>query len=174
MAASTWLGERQAAERRPYRDYFIRYAYALLPIALFYHIAHNLEHLLMEGPKVVAMASDPFGWNWNLFGTARWAVPPLVSLEKLWLIQVFLVLVGHVYSLLVAQGTSLRLLATSRRQRVAASFPCLWASSASAYSVYGCSSNRWRCERQLCDPRQLAIPHTSRTEHIVGSPKAER
>ncbi|MCP4516380.1 MAG: 4Fe-4S binding protein, partial [Delftia sp.] len=30
-----------------YHDYFIRYAYALLPIALFYHLAHNLEHLLM-------------------------------------------------------------------------------------------------------------------------------
>jgi len=44
-----------------YGDYFIRYAYALLPIALFYHLAHNLEHLLMEGPKVIPMLSDPFG-----------------------------------------------------------------------------------------------------------------
>ena len=99
---------------RSYRDYFIRYAYALLPIALFYHIAHNLEHLLMEGPKVIARLSDPFGWNWNLFGTAGWTIPPLVSLDKLWLIQVFLVLVGHVYSLWVAQKTSLRLFGSAR------------------------------------------------------------
>ncbi len=114
VAISRRLGESRARRPLSYRDYFIRYAYALLPIALFYHIAHNLEHLLMEGPKVVALASDPFGWNWNLFGTAGWTVPPLVSLEHLWLLQAFLVLVGHVYSLWVAQRTSLRLFGSSR------------------------------------------------------------
>lgn len=97
-----------------YKDYFIRYAYALLPIALFYHVAHNLEHLLMEGPKVLALISDPFGWNWNLFGTAGWSVPPLLELDKLWLVQAVLVLAGHVYSLWIAQKTSLRLFGGSR------------------------------------------------------------
>ena len=53
-----------------YRSYFIRYAYALLPIALFFHLAHNCEHLLMEGHKVMALISDPFDWEWNLLGTA--------------------------------------------------------------------------------------------------------
>jgi ferredoxin len=86
-----------------YRDYFIRYAYCALPIALFYHLAHNLEHLLMEGPKVVALMSDPFGWGWNLLGTAGWTIPPLVSLDVLWILQVALVGVGHVYSLWSAQ-----------------------------------------------------------------------
>jgi hypothetical protein len=103
-----------AAGRLSYASYFVRYAYALLPIALFYHIAHNLEHLLMEGPKVVAMISDPFGWGWNLLGTAYWTIPPLISLEVLWLVQVLLVLVGHVYSLWVAQKTALRLFGSSR------------------------------------------------------------
>jgi len=104
------------ALRRPltYHDYFVRYAYALLPIALFYHIAHNLEHLLMEGPKILAMISDPFGWNWDLFGTAAWTIPPMISLDRLWLIQVFLVLLGHVYSLWIAQKTSARLFRSSR------------------------------------------------------------
>ncbi len=83
--------------RLKYSDYFIRYAYALLPIALFYHLAHNLEHLLMEGPKVIPLASDPFGWGWNLFGTLGMSVPPLVSLDVLWILQIILVLVGHVY-----------------------------------------------------------------------------
>ncbi|MHC4924814.1 MAG: hypothetical protein ACYTG4_12200, partial [Planctomycetota bacterium] len=61
---------------RPHRTntLFMHYAYSLLPIALFYHLAHNAEHFLMEGPKVVALMSDPFGWNWNLFGTALWKV----------------------------------------------------------------------------------------------------
>ncbi|MCH7910479.1 MAG: hypothetical protein IIB38_12795 [Candidatus Hydrogenedentes bacterium] len=114
VAISQRLAAGHALKPLTYHDYFIRYAYALLPIALFYHIAHNLEHLLMEGPKVIAMISDPFGWGWNVFGTAGWTIPPLVSLDKLWLIQVVLVLVGHVFSLWVAQKTSLRLFGSTK------------------------------------------------------------
>lgn len=103
LVAMSWqVGGRGIA----YRDYFIRYAYAVLPIALFYHLAHNSEHLLMEGQKVLALASDPFGWGWNLFGTAAWNPAPLVDLPTLWVIQVFLVLVGHVYSLWIARRTA--------------------------------------------------------------------
>lgn len=97
-----------------YRDYFIRYAYALLPIALFYHLAHNSEHLLMEGQKIVALVSDPFGWQWNLFGTANWTLPPMIDLPTLWGVQVFLVVVGHIYSLWIARHTALAFFPSSR------------------------------------------------------------
>lgn len=98
------LSQRLAGESTiGYRDYFIRYAYAVLPIALFYHLAHNSEHLLMEGQKVVALLSDPMGRGWNLFGTAGWELAPLVDLPTLWIIQVLCVLVGHVYSLWIAR-----------------------------------------------------------------------
>ena len=113
-ALSFGLGRSRSSRPLGYHDYFVRYAYALLPIALSYHIAHNLEHLLMEGPKIVAMISDPFGWGWNLLGTAAWNVPPLISLDQLWLAQVLLVLAGHVYSLWVAQKTSIRLFGGAR------------------------------------------------------------
>jgi len=101
-------GSRQTGAAT-YYDYFIRYAYCVLPIALFYHLAHNLEHLLMEGQKVLALISDPFGWGWNVFGTARWVVPPLVSLDVLWILQVTLVAIGHVYSLWAASRITRRL-----------------------------------------------------------------
>ncbi len=112
------------APRLSYRDYFIRYAYALLPIALFYHLAHNLEHLLMEGPKIVALASDPFGWGWNLFGTLYWRIPPLVSLDVLWILQIALVLVGHVFSLWVAQRTSINIFG-NRKSALTSQLPML-------------------------------------------------
>jgi polyferredoxin/YHS domain-containing protein len=105
LVGLSWLSG--GAESVRYRDYFIRYAYALLPIALFYHLAHNSEHLLMEGQKIVALASDPFGWAWDLFGTAGWTLPPLIDLPTLWAIQVFLVVVGHVYSLWIARRTAM-------------------------------------------------------------------
>jgi hypothetical protein len=94
-----------------YFDYFVRYAYCVLPIALFYHLAHNLEHLLMEGQKVIPLLSDPFGRGWNVLGTADWTIPPLVSLDVLWVLQVILVGVGHVYSLWAANKISRRLFA---------------------------------------------------------------
>ena len=68
----------------------------------------------MEGQKVIALMSDPFGWNWNLFGTANWVIPPLVSLDVLWILQVILVAVGHVYSLWAANKISRRLFADGR------------------------------------------------------------
>jgi hypothetical protein len=101
----------------PYREYFIRYAYAVLPIALFYHLAHNSEHLLMEGPKLVALLSDPFGTGANWFGTAHWNPAPLVDLPTLWLVQVALVLVGHVYSLWIARRMAGGLFADARAAR---------------------------------------------------------
>lgn len=104
-------GVSAAWARVGFRDVALRFAYALLPIALFYHLAHNAEHFLMEGPKLLALISDPFGWGWNVFGTARWTVPPLVSLEGLWRIQVLFVLVGHLYSLWITARTARRLAA---------------------------------------------------------------
>lgn len=109
VAVSYQIGNRTQSDgipARPYHDYFIHYAYALLPIALFYHLAHNLEHLLMEGPKVIPLMSDPFGWGWNLLGTQGMRIPPLVSLDVLWILQILLVLVGHVYSLWAAHRVS--------------------------------------------------------------------
>ena len=73
MWVSCLLGRSRMTDKPlAFRDWFARNVYALLPIALSYHLAHNLEHLLMEGPKVVTLISDPFGWDQNWFGTARW------------------------------------------------------------------------------------------------------
>jgi len=97
-----------------YKKHFVRYAYALLPIALFYHLAHNSEHMLLEGPKLVALASDPFGWQWDIFGTAGWDPGPYVRKQTLWIIQVLLVVVGHVYSLRASRQAATELYADPR------------------------------------------------------------
>jgi YHS domain-containing protein len=101
-------------QRVGYREYFVRYAYALLPIALFYHLAHNSEHLLMEGQKVAALLSDPLGSEMDLIGTAGWSLQPLVNLPTLWLLQVFFVAIGHVFSLWAARRAATTLFPTSK------------------------------------------------------------
>lgn len=116
-AALFWLLARLSAvwSRQSTWTLFVRYAYALLPIALFYHLAHNAEHFLMEGPKALALASDPFGWGWDLFGTATTTFPPMVTLGGLWGIQVFFVIVGHLYGLWISERTTRRLVPEKRR-----------------------------------------------------------
>lgn len=84
------------------RQLAIRYAYALLPIALFYHFAHNSMHFVVEGGTLVSVASDPFGWHWNLFGTAATVPGLLVSLKMVWAFMIAMILIGHVWSLVVA------------------------------------------------------------------------
>lgn len=115
-----------ASKEHSSKTFFIRYAYALLPIALFYHLAHNAEHFLMEGPKVVALISDPCGWVWNLFGTARWTMTPLITLEGLWGIQVIFVLIGHLYSLWISERIT-RQLVSDRRKAFISQLPLLGA-----------------------------------------------
>ncbi len=115
------------------RKAFLRYAFSLLPIALFYHLAHNAEHFLMEGPRLIALLSDPFGWGWDLFGTARQTYAPLVTLQGLWFLQVVFVLIGHLYGLWVSERTT-RHLVEDRKRGFLAQLPMLAAMIASSWS----------------------------------------
>ena len=46
------------------------FAFTLVPIVIGYHLAHYLTFLLIQGQYIIPLASDPFGFGWNLFGTA--------------------------------------------------------------------------------------------------------
>jgi hypothetical protein len=116
-----------AGERGPdARTLFIRFAYSLIPIALFYHLAHNLQHVLFEGSKLVRVSSDPFGWGWNLFGTATIPVGAVLPAEAVWALQVTLVLVGHIYAIVIAHRTA-RALYGDARLAIATEVPLLTA-----------------------------------------------
>src|SRR5262249_16322888 len=43
---------------------------SLVPIALAYHLAHYFSYFLIQGQLAIPLISDPFGFGWNLFGTA--------------------------------------------------------------------------------------------------------
>ena len=48
---------------------------SLVPIAIAYHLAHYLTYLLIQGQLVIRLASDPFGFGWDLL--ARRASVPI-------------------------------------------------------------------------------------------------
>jgi ferredoxin len=85
------------------------FAYPLIPVALFYHLAHNGMHFFMEGQNLLPLLSDPLGWGWDLFGTAGNRYGPWLSLEKIWWLQVGLIVAGHAYGVLVADRVGRRL-----------------------------------------------------------------
>ncbi|MBI5287271.1 MAG: hypothetical protein HY878_06755 [Deltaproteobacteria bacterium] len=78
---------------------FINFAYPLIPLALFFHLGHNVLHLFGEGQKIVVVASDPFGWGWDIFGTARTSLEPIISLSIIPYIQWVMVLTGFGFSI---------------------------------------------------------------------------
>jgi hypothetical protein len=90
-------------------DIFRAFTYSLIPIALFYHLAHNSMHFFMEGLKILPLLSDPFGYGWNLFGTAGRVYGSILSLEVVWVLQVGFIILGHVYGVVIADRYARRL-----------------------------------------------------------------
>jgi hypothetical protein len=77
----------------------LKIAYPLLPIALVYHIAHYYTLLETQGIKIISLASDPFGWGQNWFGTAKWLQRTFIpDVSVTWHVQLGLIVVGHVIS----------------------------------------------------------------------------
>ncbi len=72
FAAAVLLGRRWAgAPRLGLRRGFVHLAYALAPLGLTAWIAFSLSFVFANLSYLWPVASDPFGWGWDLFGTAR-------------------------------------------------------------------------------------------------------
>jgi len=97
----------------------------LLPIALAYHFTHYYTLIQTQGVKIVQLISDPFGFGWNLFGTAHWLQRTIIpDAGTVWHVQVGLIVLGHVISVYLAHHVALRLF-ESRRQAAISQVPML-------------------------------------------------
>ena len=111
--------------RRSLSDWALDYAYSLLPIVLVYHVTHYFTLLLSQGLKIISLASDPFGWGWDLFGTAlTMRAPILPDVDFVWHFQVLLIVFGHVVSVYLAHRVALQH-ARSRARALAGQLPML-------------------------------------------------
>lgn len=110
-----WLGKRWVASPLSLSELALRFGYSLLPIALVYHVTHYYSLLFSDGVKLRALASDPFGWGWDLFGTAiTGRIPILLDMGLIWDSQVWLILLGHVASVYLAHVEALRSFSSQR------------------------------------------------------------
>jgi hypothetical protein len=93
-----------------------RFVFTLLPISIAYHNAHYFSYLLNGGQLIIPLLSDPFGFGWNLLGTASYQpdiglVGPLLQ----WSVAVGAIVVGHVIAVYLAHATALSTFRGRRR-----------------------------------------------------------
>lgn len=112
IATRRLVGGRDVAVKR----IFTGFAYAFIPLALFYHLSHNTMHLVMEGGAVLPVVSDPLGMGWNLFGTRSAHLAPLLSTASTRYLQTLFVLMGLLAGLFAAYHASRRMFGRSSRR----------------------------------------------------------
>jgi hypothetical protein len=84
------------------------FAPTLVPIAIAYHISHYLTFLLIQGQYAIPLASDPFGFGWNLFGTAGYKPDiAIVGARFAWYLGVTAIVVGHVIAVFLAHARAI-------------------------------------------------------------------
>ncbi len=98
---------------------FKAFAYAVIPVALFYHLAHNAMHFFMEAGSLLPLLSDPFGFGWDLIGTAGKTYGPMLSLGTIWWLQIGCVVIGHIYGVVVADRVARKLFAEDQQAKLA-------------------------------------------------------
>ena len=105
----SWGIQRLAGERVPVPDVARGFVLSLVPIALAYNLAHFLSFLLIQGQLILPLASDPFGWGWDLFGTAGYGINiGVINAKIVWYISVAAIVVAHIISIYIAHVIALR------------------------------------------------------------------
>ena len=90
------------------------YVFSLVPIALAYNLAHFITLLLIQGQLIIPLASDPFGFGWNIFGTAEYRLNlNIIGAKAVWFISLVAIVLGHVISVYLAHVISLRRVSSS-------------------------------------------------------------
>jgi hypothetical protein len=88
---------------------------SLVPIALAYALAHYFSLLLIQGQVGITLASDPFGFGWDLFGTADYQPDPtVISPNTIWYVQVGVLVTGHVCGLVLAHDRAVAMFDSPR------------------------------------------------------------
>lgn len=92
---------------------------SLVPIALAYVVAHYFSFFVREAQYLAPFASDPFGFGWNLFGTAD--VKPdlgVLAPKTIWYAQVAALVIGHVAGLALAHDRAVELFESPRKAAI--------------------------------------------------------
>ena len=81
----------------------------LVPIAIAYLVAHYLGYFLIQGQLLIRLVSDPFGFGWNILGTAHFRPDiGIVGARFMWYTSLIAIVLGHVAAVSLAHVVALR------------------------------------------------------------------
>jgi hypothetical protein len=104
-------------------DHAVAFCFTLVPIAIGYNLAHNFSYVAVQSQAILALASDPFGRGWDLFGTATFKPDiGMVDAATTWTVAVSAIVLGHVVGVILAHVVALRILG-SRTPAIRALIP---------------------------------------------------
>jgi hypothetical protein len=110
------VSKMAAGSRQSVRTLALAFTLSLVPIAFVYNVTHYFTLLASQGLQIVRLASDPFGLQWNLFGTATLPPDPLIlDAGTVWHTQVALILIGHILGVYVSHIEALRVFRGTKR-----------------------------------------------------------
>jgi hypothetical protein len=71
--------------------------------------------MLIRKGRLFRLASDPFGFGWDLFGTKGWySQRYMLEADTVWHLQVGFILLGHIVSVYLAHVEALKVFRSSR------------------------------------------------------------
>jgi hypothetical protein len=123
----TYAGATEAARRlvRAPRSLVPDFVLSLVPIAFAYLVAHYFTSFVITGQFMISLISDPFGREWDLFGTVDYAPNlAIVTPETVWYVQVISLTVGHAAGLAIAHDRAVALF-QSRGDALRSQYPML-------------------------------------------------
>jgi hypothetical protein len=107
--AFAWWMARMGEDQLPTGTVARLFVLSLVPIAIAYHLAHYFTYLLIQGQLMIRLVSDPFGFGWDLLGTARFRPDiGIVGARAVWYTAVVAIVLGHVLAVYVAHAVALR------------------------------------------------------------------
>lgn len=103
---AVWIGKKLAKATTVLKKSFTAFATALVPLGLMFWVAFSLSFVLTNAAYIFSSLSDPFGWGWNLFGTAAITWQPYLTTLLLPL-QTFVLVGGLLWTGRIAQKAGL-------------------------------------------------------------------
>ncbi len=98
-----WVVKRAGGSSPDPAALMAAFCFSLAPIALAYHFAHYLGFLLIQGQLIIPLASDPFGFGMDWFGTAGYTVNIAITNARfIWFFAVTSIVTGHIVAVYLA------------------------------------------------------------------------
>jgi len=97
MFGFAFLSNKLANAEASVKDLLIKYSYATIPLSFSAWLAFIIGMLMINGSYIISNLSDPFGFGWNLLGTANYGWRTYYSIAMPY-IQGLIILAGSLFS----------------------------------------------------------------------------